>query len=385
METFITILREVRDPRDLNARHDCSSMLFVALIATLCGAKSCVDIADFCSANEADLAEIVDLAHGAPSHDSFSRLFRLLDPDEMARAFAAFAKALRDALGLGPVKGVVAIDGKRLRRGYERGRACMPPLMISVWDAQTHLSLAARASGDGNEVKATLEALKSLDLKGCIVTTDALHCHPKMAEGVRARHGDYAFKLKGNNGPLHACAVKGFEQADAQGGAKFYEASETGHDRFERRRVSVIAAPKDAPNFPGLVMLGRIESERRKAAGKAETFVYYAALSKRLTPRKLMEIIREYWSVENKLHWRLDVVFNEDDSRIRKNHAPQNLSFIRRMALDIMTAHPDKRSPARKMKLAAWKKEFLFELFTHMQWPCPQGGRELAARQYWDS
>ena len=367
METFITILREVRDPRDINARHVCASMLFVALMATLCGAKNCVDIADFCSANEADIGEIVDLPHGAPSHDSFSRLFRLLDPDEMARAFTAFAKAFRAALGLGPAAGVVAIDGKRLRRGSERGRACMAPLMISVWDAQSRLSLSARASGDGNEVKAALEALKSLDLKGCIVTADALHCHPQMAAGVRARDGHYAFKLKGNNGPLHACAAKAFAQADAQGGAQSYETSQTGHDRFERRRVSVIAAPKDAPDLPGLAMLGRIESERRKADGKTQTCVHYAALSKRQTPRKLMEIIREHWSVENNLHWPLDVVFDEDDSRTRKNHAPQNLSFIRRMALDILNAHPDKRSPARKMKLAAWKKEFFFELFTHMQ------------------
>ena len=367
METFITILREVRDPRDLNARHNCASMLFVALMATLCGAKSCVDIADFCSANEANLAEIVDLPHGAPSHDCFSRLFRLLDPDEMARAFMAFAKALREALGLGPAKGVVAIDGKRLRRGYERGRAFMAPLMISVWDAQTRLSLSARASDDGNEVKATLEALKSLDLKGCIVTADALHCHPKMAEAIRVQGGHYALKLKANNGPLHACAAKAFEQADAHGGAQYCETSENGHDRFERRRVSVVAAPKDAPDLPGLVMLGRIESERRKADGKTQTCIYYAALSKRQTPRKLMEIIREHWSVENNLHWPLDVVFNEDDSRTRKNHAPQNLSFIRRMALDILTAHPDKRSPARKMKLAAWSKDFFLELFTHMQ------------------
>jgi predicted transposase YbfD/YdcC len=367
MEKFIAILREVRDPRDLNARHDCASMLFLSLMATLCGAKSCVDIADFCSANEASLGEIVDLPHGAPSHDCFSRLFRLLDPDEMARAFAAFAKALRDALGLGPATGVVAIDGKRLRRGYERGRAAMPPLMISVWDAQTRLSLGARASADGNEVKATLEALKSLDLKGCIVTADALHCHPKMAEAVRAQGGHYALKLKGNNGPLYACAATAFAQADAKDGAPFYEASQSGHDRFERRRVSIVAAPRETTNLPGLAAFGRIESERRKAGGKTETFVYYAALSKRLTPRKLMEVIREHWGVENNLHWPLDVVFDEDDARTRKNHAPQNLSFIRRMALDILNAHPDKRSLARKMKLAAWSKEFFFELFTHMR------------------
>lgn len=366
METLLAIVREVRDPRDMNARHDCAAMLFIALMATLCGAKSCVDIADFAAANEDDLAEIVDLPHGAPSHDSFSRLFRLLDPDEMAKAFARFVKALREGLGLGPAKGVVAIDGKRLRRGYERGRAFMPPLMLSVWDAETRLSLAARASGDGNEVKATLEALKSLDLKRCIVTADALHCHPKMAAAILAAGAHYALKLKGNNGPLHACAVAAFEAAGKRGKGAFYETSESGHDRFERRRVSLAAAPKDA-NLPGLVMFARIESERRQASGKTETKVHYAALSKRMSARKALETIRSHWSVENNLHWLLDVVFHEDDARARKNHAPQNLAFIRRIALDILNAHPDKRSVARKMKLAAWSKEFFFELFTYMQ------------------
>ena len=169
--------------------------------------------------------------------------------------------------------------------------------------------------------------------------------------GDRRTWRPFALKLKGNNGPLHACAAKAFEQADARGVVKFYETAETGHDRFERRRVSIVAAPKDAPTLPGLVMFGRVESERRKVDGKPGTSVYYVALSKRQTPRKLMEVIREHWSVENKLHWPLE----------------QNLSFIRRMALDILKAHPDPRSPARKMKLATWKKEFFFELFTHMQ------------------
>src|SRR6516162_3955627 len=164
MERLITILREVRDPRDINARHDCGSMLFAALMATLCGAKSCVDIADFCSANEASLAEIVVFPHGAPSHDSFSRLFRLLDPDEMASAFMAFAKTLRQALGLGAPKGVVAIDGKRLRRGYERGRAFMPPLMISVWNAENHRSLRVGPIEAGYKVRAKHVALNGLDL-----------------------------------------------------------------------------------------------------------------------------------------------------------------------------------------------------------------------------
>lgn len=367
METLITILREVRDPRDFNARHDCAAMLFIALIATLCSEKSCVDFADFATANEDDLAEIVDLPHGAPSHDCFSRLFRLLDPEEMAKTFAAFAKALREGLGLGPARGVVAIDGKCMRRGYERGRKFMPPLMVSVWDAETRVSIAARFATGGNEVAATLEALKSLDLKGCIVTADALHCHPKMAEGVRATGAHYAIKLKGNNGPLHACAVEAFAQADARGDLVFHEKSESGHDRFERRRASVVAPPKNAPHFPDLVLFGRIESERRSGKGEASSFTQYIVLSKKLSPKRMMETTRRHWGVENNLHWQLDVVFNEDDARTRKNYAPQNLSVIRRIALDILRAHPEDRSIARKMKLAARKKEFLFDLFTYMR------------------
>lgn len=366
MESIIAIFREVRDPRDFNARHDVAAMLFIGLLATLCGAKSCVDIADFAAANEEELAQIVDLPHGAPSHDSFSRLFRLLDPVELAEVFGRFAKALREALGLGPAKGITAIDGKRLRRGYEKGRACVPPLMVSVWDAETRLSLATRAGTNGDEVAATLAALKSLDLKGCIVTGDALHCHPRMAAAVRERGAHYAFKLKSNHGPLFACAEAAFAAADAGGKLPFFERSERGHDRHEFRRASIIVRPADAPAFPNLAAIGRIEAERRGPDGKASKKVHYVVLSKRLSPERLLEVVRAHWTVENQLHWQLDVVFNEDDARTRKNYAPQNLGVLRRMALDILRVHPDNRSIARKMKLAAWKREYLYELFAYL-------------------
>jgi predicted transposase YbfD/YdcC len=366
MESLISIFREVRDPRDFNAWHDLPAMLFVALAATLCGAKSCVDVADFAAANEADLAEIVDLRHGAPSHDSFSRVFRLLDPDEMAKAFVRFAKALREGLGLGAANGVVAVDGKRLRRGYERGRSCLPPLMVSVWDAETRLSLATRHAPGGDEVAATLAVLKSLVLKGCTVTGDALHCHPRMATAVRERGAHYAFKLKANHGPLFACAQAAFAAADASDKLAFYEQSDSDHDRRERRRASVIARPADAPAFPDLAAIGRIEAERY-ANGKLAKTVHYVVLSKRLSPQRMLEVARTHWSVENQLHWRLDVVFNEDDARTRKNYGPQNLAVLRRIALDILRAHPDNRSVARKMKLATWKKEFFFDLFAHLR------------------
>jgi predicted transposase YbfD/YdcC len=366
METLISIFQEVRDPRDFNAQHDLAAMLFVALAATLCGAKSCVDIADFAAAHEGELAEIVDLRHGPPSHDSFSRLFRLLDPEEVAKAFARFVAALREGLGIGPAKGVVAVDGKRLRRGYERGRGHMPPLMVSVWDADTRLSLASQAAPDGNEIAATLAALKSLILKGCIVIGDALHCHPRMATQVRERGAHYALKLKANHAPLFACAEAAFAAADANGRLASYQQIDDDHDRHERRRACVLAKPADAPDFPDLAAIGRIETERH-ANGKIARKVHYVALSKRLSPERMLEVTRTYWSVENQLHWRLDVVFNEDDARTRKDYAPQNLAVLRRIALDILRAHPDNRSVGRKMKLAAWKKQFFFELFAYLR------------------
>jgi len=308
MERLLSILREVHDPRDINARHDCCAMLFVSLMATLCGAKSCVDIADFCAANCEDIAEIVDLQHGAPNHDCFSRLFRLLDPEELSRALAAFAEAFREGLGLGPVRGVVAIDGKRMRRAYDRGRSHMPALMVSVWNAETRLSLAAQEGADGNEVAATLKVLKSLDLKGCDVTADALHCNPAMAEAVLARRGAYALKLKGNNGPLRACAKKAFEAADREGGGVFAETLETAHDRTEHRRLSLTPPPQDAPPFPGLALFARIENERTPLGKKSKPRVHYIEVSRKMPPRKWLDVVREHWGVENHIHWPLDVV-----------------------------------------------------------------------------
>jgi predicted transposase YbfD/YdcC len=365
METLITIFREVRDPRDINARHDLGAMLFIALAATLCGAKSSEDIADFGEVHAEFLGEIVDLRHGVPSHDTFSRVFRLLDPIELETALRRCTKALREALGSGATPRVVAIDGKSLRRAYDRGRAYMPALMVSVWDAETRLSIAARRAEDGNEVGATLELLKSLALKGCVVTADALHCHPKMASGVRAAGAHYALGLKANNGPLHRAAVAAFDRAG--GRVRRHERTERGHDRHERRSVSVVAPLPEAPDFPHLAAFARVEAERQVAGGEVETTTRYVALSKKLSPSRALEVVRAHWGVENDLHWQLDIVFNEDDVRTRKDYAPQNLAVLRRICLDILRCHPAEKSIARKMKLAAWSRPFFLELFAHMR------------------
>jgi predicted transposase YbfD/YdcC len=368
MESVLGIFASVDDPRDHTARYELPALLFIALAATLCGAKSCVDIADFAAANRVDLAEIVGLPDsGAPSHDTFSRLFRLLDPEHMESALRRFAAAMRRGLGLDAAEGTVAVDGKRLRRGYERGRASLPPLMVGIWDAETRLSIAARVGTDGNEVAATLAALKTVALKGCIVTGDALHCHPEMARTVRAQGGHYLLKLKGNHGPLLAAAEAAFAAAEAAGTLKWTRTTDSAHDRIETRRGCVFAVPADAPAFPDLAAFGRIDSERTKKGGKTEQKTHYVVMSQRLPAWRMLATTRRHWSVENHLHRQLDVVFREDDARIRKDNAPGDLSIVRRMALDMLQAHPDRRSIARKMNLARWSEPFFFELFAYVR------------------
>ena len=345
MQSYISILQEVRDPRDMNARHPVETILFLTLAATLCGAKSCVEVAEFAADREEELSEIVELPYGAPSHDTFSRLFRLLDPTELAKAFTAFMTALRAEFGLGATQGVVAVDGKSLRRGYEKGRSHMPPLMVSVWDSQTRVAIAQARAPGGNEVAATLQLLRNLVLKSCTVTADALHCHPAMAQAVLDAKADYALGLKANHGPLYAEAERIFAQAG--GDAPSFATEERAHGRLERRRASVLGAPI--------------------ANGKTETDTRYVALSRKLTADKLAEVMRAHWGIENQLNWILDVVFDEDAARTRKDYGPENLAVIRRLAQNILRMHPSDDSISRKMRRASWSKDFFFEIFAHMR------------------
>jgi predicted transposase YbfD/YdcC len=367
MQTLIEIFQGIEDPRDANAQHDLGSILFLALAGMLCGAKSCIQIAEFAQAREEELGELVDLSHGVPSHDTFSRVFRLLDPGELERAFAACMATVRRELGIGGPQGVVAVDGKSLRRGYAKGRAHLPPLMVNVWDCQTRLTLAQARAPGGNEVAATLSVLRGLVLKGCTVTADALHCHPKMAEAVLEAKAHYALELKGNNGPLFADAERAYAQAGDARSSKLHE--EVGHGRHERRQAWVIPARRLArpTALPGLKAIGRIEAQRTDRTGRTTREVHYVALSRSLTPDQLLTVKRSHWSIENQLHWVLDVLFDEDDARTRKDYGPENLAVIRRLAQNILRCHPINRSMTLKMCRAMWSKEFFFELFTHMR------------------
>lgn len=185
----------------------------------------------------------------------------------------------------------------------------MPPLMVSVWDAEARLSIAAGRADGFDEVCATLGLLKSLDLKGCIVTADALHCRPDTADALIAGKAHYALGLKASRGRLYACAAKSFAAADAAGDMAFHETREAAHGRSEVRRASILplAMLNQAPAFPGLKAIGRIEATRTSTNGRTSTATRCVALSKLLSAKKLADTVRAHWTIENQLRWSLDV------------------------------------------------------------------------------
>jgi predicted transposase YbfD/YdcC len=365
VEGLLVVFEEVRDPRKENARHDLASILFIAVAATLCGEKTCVDFADFADAHFEVLREIVALPHGPPSHDTFSRIFRVLDPRELAMVLERFVSAMRQTIGLSGPR-TIAIDGKSLNGAYEKGKACVPALMVNVWDNETRLAIAAVRAPDRNEAGGALEALKSLVLKGATVTGDALYCRPAMAKACRERKAHYAFKLKTNNPTLFKRVEDAFQKTGDD--LAVFETADRKRGRSETRRASVLDA-RDlvSEDWPDLASVIRVKTQRTSADGKTETRTRYMISDRRFTPQKALELFRNHWAIENKLHWTLDVIFEEDSARSRKDYAPENLAVVRRIAHNILSAHPSDKSIRKKMKLASWSKDFFFDLFTQMR------------------
>ena len=365
MHVFEEIFAEVPDPRDETAQHDLTEILFIALAAVLSGAQHCTQMAEFGKAKEQMLRQLLTLEHGIPSHDTFSRVFRWLDPEAFAAAFGRFVEAFGVAARRSKPAGVVAIDGKSLKGAYEAGRAHMPKMMVTAWGAETRMVLAQTEAPGGNEVQGALALLKLLSLKGCVVTADALHCHRAMAGAIRKTGADYALKLKGSQPALLADAEAALAAAKRPDRAR---TEDRAHGRLERRSAVVAAAPGLAQmhHFPGLAAVARIEASRT-AAGKTSHRVYHVVLSRRFSARQVLKIVREHWSIENRLHWPLDVVFHEDFCRSRKDNGPRNLAVLRHMALNILRAHPKKGPLSHKRWHAGWNDTFLFDLMTHVR------------------
>lgn len=367
MRKFRRIFRRVVDPRAANAQHKLLEVLLIALAATLCGAEGCSDMADFGEVKEGVLRLFLRLEHGIPSHDTFSRVFRLLDPQAFEAAFrrfmAAFAKANRLNLS-----GVVAIDGKALRGAFERGQRTSPLHLVNVWAVQARMVIAQRKAPGRNEAAGALQALELLSLQGCIVTADALHCHRAMAQTILDRGGDYVLAIKANRGPLFGVVAQQFARSGTRRSAARRERST--HGRCETRRATIMrnASLAAIHDFPGVVAIGRITARRRQHGQRAEApLVRHYLLSKYMSAARLLQVTRSHWTIENQLHWVLDVHFDEDGTRARKDNAPENLAILRRLALNILRSLPDGISIRRKIKRAGWDDAFLMAMLGHMR------------------
>jgi predicted transposase YbfD/YdcC len=367
MRHFRKAFRGLPDPRAENARHNLLEILFIALAAMLCGAVSCSDMEEFGDAKEGMLRLILRLEHGIPSHDTFSRVFRLLNPRAFEAAFRRFMAAFAKANGL-DLTGVVAIDGKALRGAYERGRQETPLQLVNVFAVEARMALAQRKAPGRNETAGALEVLDLLCLNGCIVTADALHCHRAFASAVRERGGDFVLAIKANRGPLFKAVVQQFARSGKRRSAEQIEPSS--HGRREVRRATIMRNTNlvAAHDFPGVVAVGRITSRRRRRGHRSDPpLVRHYLLSKQMSPKRFLQVTRSHWGIENRLHWVLDVHFAEDGNRARKDNAPENLAILRKLALNIHQTHPYRASLRRKIKRAGWDDTYLLATIGHMR------------------
>ena len=360
MDQFIACWEELEDPRTGNAAlHDFHELLMIALCTVLCGGQSAVDMARFARAKEAFLRGFLKLENGLPSHDTFSRLFRLLDPQSFGAAFQRFT-----ATFAGTVQGVVAVDGKVLRRSFDRASGKSALHMVSAWGCEQRLVLAQIATdAKSNEITAVPKLLAMLSLKGTIVTVDALNCQRAIAQQIVDQGGDYAMALKGNQGTLHD-DVRTFLDDRACPAAASVQTVDADHGRIETRTATVcteIDWLQADHHWPGLAAIGKVERIRETTA-KTTTETAYYILSSALSVERFNDVVRQHWGVENRLHWRLDVVMNEDQARTRLDNGPHNLAVLRHMAINVMQKNGDKDALRGKFQKAAWDNAYLSRL-----------------------
>jgi predicted transposase YbfD/YdcC len=361
MSGLVDCFSDLEDPRAGNCRYRLGDLIVLMVAASLCGEATASDMALFAKYRKPLLNRIIPY-RGSPSHDTFSRLLRLLDPKSFTKAFAIFADAFAKALAeqnIKPVSSVVALDGKALRRAYEKGLAHHPPLVVSAFASDIKLCLAAEAVGDENEIEAALKVVELLDLTGKIITADALHCHHRMAEAVTAKKADYVLALKGNRHDWLAEAQRHFASKTGKTSAK-----EIGHahDRFEWRKAEVIAA--DLVLTKGHKAFIRITSARNSD----EPFTRYYMASTLFTAKDALAIVRAHWQIENNLHWMLDVHFCEDNNRARKDNAPANVAMLKRIARNILQSTDQSNVPiSHRIKACKYNDDRLIHAITHMR------------------
>jgi predicted transposase YbfD/YdcC len=338
----------------------------IAICAVVCGAESWTDLEEYGKAKQAWLETFLSLPNGIPSHDTFARVLARLEPQQMQECFLSWIRAVSQ-LTLGEV---VAIDGKELRHSYDQATGKRAIAMVSAWASTNRLVLGQRKVDEkSNEITAIPQLLQVLALSGCTVTIDAMGCQKEIANAIVDRGADYVLALKANQPNLYEDVQWLFEQAVAtnfQGVAHdFQQTIDKGHGRIEIRRCWTLKELDylvQKPHWRGLASLAMVQSERR-CKGKVEQQTRYYISSLTTGAKSILQAVRSHWGIETSLHWVLDVAFDEDDCRIRKDYAPQNFSLLRQIALNLLSQEKTTKVGVKaKRKKAGWDDTYLIKV-----------------------
>lgn len=360
---------EVPDPRREHLRlHNLWEIIAITILAVVSGADSWVEVAKYGVSKLTFLRTFLELPNGIPSHDTFGRVFALVNPSALQAGFVKWVQAIAEAT-LGRV---VAIDGKTARRSFDRAAGKGPLHMVSAWASENRLLLGQQAcNGKSNEITAIPELIKHLEISGAIVTIDAMGCQKEIAAAIRAAEADYVLAVKDNQPTLHADIREVFATGLDNGFVGMehhsYCTEEQGHGRIETRVYHIVAIPKALAErhaeWKGLRSIGMVYCERQEGDKKPsmETRVFITSMPPRV--KKFARAVRNHWGIETSLHWVLDVGFREDDSRLHKGYGQQNMGLIRRLSASLLHNEPTcKAGVACKRKCAGWDDDYLLKV-----------------------
>jgi predicted transposase YbfD/YdcC len=351
--------------------HPFLNILVIALCAVIAGAEEWTEVEEFGRSKEEWLSRYLDMSKGIPSHDTFGRVFARLDPEQFQQCFLSWVQAVFAVAG----GQMIAIDGKTVRHSYDKqgGKAAIH--MVSAWASANQLVLGqVKVDDKSNEITAIPQLLSLLDVTGCIVTMDAMGCQKEIAQQIIDQGGDYLLAVKGNQGHLHEDIAFFFDLAQQNGFSKvehtYHQTVNSGHGRIETRQCWAISGQenlaflRDYQAWPNLRSILMIRSQRQ-LDGQTSQYTHYFIASLATHAHHLLEAKRSHWSIENSLHWLLDVAFHEDDCRVRIGHAAQNLAILRHIALNLLKQEKTAKGGIKAKRLrAAWNQDYLLKVLS---------------------
>jgi predicted transposase YbfD/YdcC len=374
LQDILIHFESLQDPRShVNRRHPLVSVVVIALMAVLAGANGPTAIARWALLKQEFLVKTLNLPHGIPRKDVFRRVLALLKPDAFQECFANWLLSLRlvatEATDID--QPVVALDGKTARRSHDRAKGLGPLHAVTAWASELGLALGQVACDEkSNEITAIPELLRRIDIKGTIITTDAMGTQKAIAKQIIEAKADYLLALKGNHDTLHQAVIDHVHEQMktdfATAEARRHRTSETGHGREETRTYYQMPLPADLPGsqgWDGLKSIGVAISECVRN-GKETVEIRYYISSLAMGVKRFAAAVRSHWGVENGCHWSLDIIYREDESRIQDKRLRENFAWLNRFTLSLLKQHPSSDSAVMKRRSCGWSDNFLLEVLT---------------------